>query len=128
MAKRKRQQRKRKMMKKRRSLFSVDTYEFKSDEKLVFIAEPNELRSSDASVKSSFYSITKSKNVSNVELEEIPPQEEALQKISRAQINAAVDKAFEAFDFLKSIQSNFNVIETAREIIEIFIATVNIFL
>ncbi|XP_063710010.1 mRNA export factor GLE1 [Culicoides brevitarsis] len=114
---------KKKRAKREKSLFSIENDEFTSKDKLIVIAEPKEIESSEVmSNRESFYSITKSKNKSytNSSFEEIPSQEE---KIDRNTINAAVDKAFEAFEFLKSIQNNLSIIEIAKEIIEIFIQT-----
>lgn len=59
------------------------------------------------------------------ELEDVPSQEKALSGLSRNTINSAVDKAFEAFEFLKSIKSNLSVLETAKQILEAVIETVS---
>lgn len=60
----------------------------------------------------------------NDPLEETPTKEKAL-NLSRETINASVEKAFEAFEYLKSIKSNFSVLETAKHIIESIIQTVS---
>lgn len=59
------------------------------------------------------------------ELEDVPSQEKVLSGLSRNTINSAVDKAFEAFEFLKSIKSNLSVLETAKQILEAVIETVS---
>lgn len=59
------------------------------------------------------------------ELEDVPSKEKALSGLSRNTINSAVDKAFEAFEFLKSIKSNLSVLETAKQILEAVIETVS---
>lgn len=61
-------------------------------------------------------------------LEEIPSNETALKGLSRHTINAAVDKAFEAYEYLKSIKSNLSVLETAKLIIEAIVETVSDFI
>lgn len=62
----------------------------------------------------------------DAELEDVSSQEKALDGLSHTTINSAVDKAFEAFEYLKSIKSNLSVLETAKQILEAVIETVSL--
>lgn len=60
----------------------------------------------------------------NERLQGMDPQEKAMREISNATISSAVDRAFDAFEYLNTIPVSMSIIEIAKQIIQTIIETV----
>lgn len=60
----------------------------------------------------------------NERLQGLDPHEKAMRGLSTATISTAIDRAFDAFEYLNTIPVSMSIIEIAKQIIQTIIETV----